>query len=98
MKWVRILGCAERGTGVARGEGQFSSGGPSDHRAGLVALSFLALSVSVWLRGLLASHHTGLRALVRMRLFLGPGVSFSLIRLSSVVHLWSAAQLDSGAG
>ena len=70
-KYPRILSCAERGTGLDHGEGEFSPVGATDHGAGLLALSSLALSISVRLRGVPASHRTGFKTASKMRLFWG---------------------------
>jgi hypothetical protein len=80
----RFLSDGERGTGIEGGQGEFSTGGPRDQRAGLVALSSLFLCISVLLRGVLAGHRAGLPTAIRMRLFWGQAshfVSFCLIRL-----------------
>jgi hypothetical protein len=63
------LGRSGRGTGVDYGEGEFSPGWPRDHGARLVALSSLALSISVPLQGVPASHRTGFKTASKMRLF-----------------------------
>ena len=76
---TRFSSDAERGTVVDRGEGEFSPGGPRDRGAGLVALSSLLLSISVLLKWVPGSHRTRLKTAIRMRLFLGSGVSFRLI-------------------
>ncbi len=78
-KSSRILSCAERGTSLDHGEGEFSPARPREHGAGLVTLSSLFLSISVLLQGVPASHRTGFKTASKMRLFLGSGVSFSLI-------------------
>jgi hypothetical protein len=52
---------AERGTGPDRNEGAFLPVCPRDHGAGLVALSFLPLSISVGLQTVPASHQMGLK-------------------------------------
>ena len=80
----RFLSDGERGTGIEGGQGEFSTGGPRDRRAGPVALSSLFLSISVLRRGDLARHRAGLPTAIRMRLFWGLAshfVSFCLIRL-----------------
>ena len=76
MKWPRILSCAERGTGVDRGQGEFSPGGPRDRRSGLVALSSLLFSVFVLLESGPGNHRTRVKTAIGMRLFLGSGVPF----------------------
>ena len=74
-----VLRFVERGTGVAHGEGQISRGGPSDRRPGLVALSSLAIGISVLVWGVLGSRRPGLETALKTRLFLGSGVPFSPI-------------------
>ena len=79
----RFLSDGERGTGIEGGQGEFSTGGPRDRRAGLVALSSLFLSITVLRRGVLACHCAGFPTAIRMRLFWGLAshfVSFCLIR------------------
>ena len=80
MKSSRILSCAERGTSLDHGEGEFSPARPREHGAGLVTLSSLFLSISVLLQGVPASHRTGFKTASKMRLFLGSGVSFQSYR------------------
>ncbi len=70
-KYPRILSCVERGTGLDHGEGECSPVGATDHGAGLVALSRLALSISVRIQGVPASHRTGFKTASEMRLFWG---------------------------
>jgi hypothetical protein len=75
----RVFGFAERETSSARGEGGFPSGGPGDSRPTLMPSFGLFLGVSLLLQGVMTSRDTGLLAAIKMRLFLGSGVSFSLI-------------------
>ena len=63
------LGRAGRGTGLDHGEGEFSPGGPRDRRAGAVALSSLAHSVSVLLESVRSSRRTTLSTARKMRRF-----------------------------
>ena len=55
--------------GVARCEGEFSAAGPRDHGGGPVALSSLALGISVLLQGVSETHRTGFNATSKMGLF-----------------------------
>ena len=79
LEMTSNLSCGGRGTGLDHGEGEFSHGGAREHGAGLVALFSLALSISVVLRGVPASHRTGFKTASKMGLFLGSIVSFRLI-------------------
>ena len=65
----RILSCAERGTGLDHREGEISPIRARDHGAVLVALSSLALSISVLFQGVPASHRTGFKTPRKMRFF-----------------------------
>ncbi len=58
-------------TGSDDGQDGFSSFGPRDHGARLVALSSLALSISLLLQGVPASLRMGLSTAVKMGLFSG---------------------------
>ena len=69
MKSRRVLSCGERGTGLDHGGGQFSPVGLRDHRAGLMALTSLPLSISVLHRGVPASHRTGFKTASKTRFF-----------------------------
>ena len=69
-KFNRILGCAERETGLDRGGGEFLPVGPRDHGARLMALSSLAHGISVRLQCVPASHQRGFKTGSKMRLFL----------------------------
>ncbi len=73
------LSCAERGTGLDQPEGELSPVGPGDRGAGPVALSSLVLNISALHQGVPASHRAGFKTAIKMRLFLGSGVPFSLI-------------------
>jgi hypothetical protein len=72
----RFSSCVTRGTGLDPGEGEFSPIEPRDHGAGLVALSSLALGVSIRIQGVRASHRTGFKATSKMGLFLGKSSHF----------------------
>ena len=86
-KSPRILSCAERGTGLDHGEGEFSPVGPRDHGAGLVALSSLALSISVRLQGVPASHRTGFKTSKQNETFSGSNVPFCPILSHSLLFI-----------
>ena len=70
------LGRSGRGTGADHDEGEFSSGGARDHGARRVALSSLAISISVGDRGVPASHPIALNRPCNMRLFQGNSSHF----------------------
>ena len=65
-----VLSSVERGTGLDQGEGEFLPVGPRGHGAGLLALSSLALGISVRLQCVLGSHQRGFKTGSKMRLFL----------------------------
>ena len=70
------LTCAERGTGLDRGEGGCSPVGPRDYGPGLVALSPLALSISVLLSGVPNRRQAGFKTAGKMGLFQGQASHF----------------------
>jgi hypothetical protein len=81
-KSPRVLSGGGRGTGLDHGEGEFSPVQPRGYGAGLVALSSLALGISVRLQEVPASHRTGFKTASKMGLFWGNSshfVSFCLI-------------------
>ena len=65
------LGRAGRGTGLEHGEDELSPVVERDHGARLVALSSLALSISVLIPGVAASLRMGLSTAIKMGLFSG---------------------------
>ena len=74
-----VLSGAERGTALADAESEFLLCGPSDRRAGLVALSTFPFRTSVLPKGVSTSRRTGPETAIKMRLFLCPGVPYSPI-------------------
>ena len=82
LEMTSNLSCGGRGTGLDHGEGEFSPDWAREHGAGLVALSSLALSISVVLQGVPASHRTGFKTASKMGLFLGQ--EFHSVPFSSI--------------
>jgi hypothetical protein len=106
-QYPRVLSCVERGTGLDHRASEFSPVGLRDHGAGLVALSSLALSISVRLQGVLASHRIAFKTESKMRLFQGQSSHFVPFRLihfylfgacESCLGSWSAECRRGGRG
>ena len=79
-----VLSGTGRGTTFTDAKSAFLLCGPSDRRAGLVALSSFLFRTSVPPKGVSTSRRTGPYTAIKMRLFLGHSshfVSFRLIRL-----------------
>ena len=70
-----------RGTTLTDAKSDFLLCGPSDRRAGLVALSSLLFRTSVLAKGASTSCRTGPETAIKMRLFLGSGVPNSSIHI-----------------
>ena len=88
-KFHRILNCAGRGTGLHRGEREFSTGGRGNHGAGPAALSSLPLSISRRFQSVSAGHRTGFQTASEMRLFWGQTVPFRPILSHLFLLIWS---------
>ena len=95
-KFNRMWGSAERGTGLDRGAGEFLAVGPRDHGARLMALSSLALGISVRLQCAPASHQRGFKTGSKMRLFLLNRLISSHLVSSTPAYLERAKRWSAG--